>query len=220
MSTKIPFSCVIFDVDGTLTRTNQLIFNSFNHVTKKYLQREFTPREIIGLFGPPEEGALAKVLGKDLVDPAMEDLCQFYRENHSAMASLHGGMEHVLSFLHRNGTKLAVFTGKGNRTVSITLEELDIARYFDLVISGSDVECHKPHPEGIFKIMETFSVPPESVLMVGDAPPDIAASRSAGIKMAAVLWDSYDKERMLASGPDYVFHCVDDLLAWFQLHNN
>lgn len=220
VSTQTPFSCVIFDVDGTLTRTNQLIFNSFNHVTKKYLQREFTPREIIGLFGPPEEGALAKILGTHLIDPAMDDLCKYYREHHSAMASLHEGMENVLSFLRSNGTKLAVFTGKGSRTVNITLEELNIARYFDLVVSGSDVGRHKPHPEGIYKIMEKLSVSPHDVLMVGDAPPDIAASRSAGVKMAAVLWDSYDKDRMLASGADFVFHRVVDLLAWFQLHTN
>lgn len=217
MSNASPFSCVIFDIDGTLTRTNQLIFNSFNYVTRKYLQREFTPREIIGLFGPPEEGALAQILGEQLVVPAMEDLCHYYKDHHASMASLHDGMEHVLSLLSRKQTKLAVFTGKGSRTARITLDELDIARYFDVVVSGSDVQRHKPHPEGIVKIMEMFSLPPERVLMVGDAPADVAASRSAGIKVAAVLWDSYDKERMLAASPDFVFHRVDELLAWFQL---
>ncbi len=106
-------SCVIFDVDGTLTRTNELIFASFNHVALRHLGRAFTPAEIIALFGPPEEGALRKVFGAGEVDRAMEELLQFYAANHQTLASLHEGMESVLRFLKESGLRLAVFTGKG-----------------------------------------------------------------------------------------------------------
>ena len=208
--------CVIFDIDGTLARTNELIFESFNHVSEKYTGKRMTRQEIVALFGPPEEGGLAKVVGAGQVDEAMDDLCNFYQSHHRGMAALHPGISDLLRYLKSRGVKLAVFTGKGKRTSDITLRELDIAQYFDLIVSGSDVVNHKPHHEGITRVMEHFSLPPEGVLMVGDAPGDVKASRAAGVKVAAVVWDSYDRDRVLNAGADYVFHSVAEMFDWFR----
>lgn len=213
-------TCVIFDVDGTLTQTNELIFASFNHVARRYLGKTFTRQQIIALFGPPEEGGLSKVLEERDVATAMDDLCRFYRENHEAMARSHPGVIETLQFLRRKGVKTAVFTGKGARTTGITLNALQLAPYFDVVVSGSDVVNHKPHPEGILKVLATLSVPAAEVLMVGDALSDVAASRSANVRVAAALWDSYDRERMLQANADYVFHSTGDMLDWFRQHVN
>ena len=213
-------SCVIFDMDGTLTRTNELIFASFNHVAAKYLGKQFTRTEIISLFGPPEEGALLKLFGEEHVSDAMDDLCNFYRSHHSAMAGLHPGMDELLRFLKERGVKLALFTGKGKRTTEITLEALHLTQYFDLIVSGTDVVNHKPDPEGIRKVLHTFALKPEEVLMVGDSLGDITASRAAGVPMVAVVWDSYDKDRVLKAGTEHVFHEVGDMLAWFRAHIN
>ena len=214
------FSCVIFDMDGTLTQTNELIFASFNHITQKYLGKCFTPKEIVGFFGPPEEGAIEKLLGAELLDQAMDELCEFYRTHHGAMAKLHSGIETILQLLKERGTRLALFTGKGHRTATITLEAFGIARFFEYVVSGNDVVNHKPHHEGIQKVLDKFSVSPNEVLMIGDSMSDVRASRGAGVKIAAVLWDSYDKERVLAANADFVFHNVGEMHEWFRLHTN
>jgi HAD superfamily hydrolase (TIGR01509 family) len=213
-------SCVIFDMDGTLTQTNELIFASFNHVAARYAGRTFSPREIIGLFGPPEEGALEAICPRDLVPAAMDDLCAFYRREHARLARMHEGIADVLAYLRGRGLRLAVFTGKGRRTASITLEEFGIGGQFDLVVSGNDVTHHKPHPEGIRRVLESLSVAADEVLMVGDAMPDVRASRAAGVAMAAVLWDSYDRERVLEAGTELVFHTVADMHTWFHTHLN
>jgi HAD superfamily hydrolase (TIGR01662 family) len=213
-------SCVIFDMDGTLTQTNELIFASFNHVTQRYLGKSFSPMEIVAFFGPPEEGAIEKLLGAEYVNEAMVELCRFYRAKHGEMARLHPGIDDVLKFLKQRGIKLAVFTGKGRRTATITLEEFKLSAFFDVVVSGNDVTCHKPHPEGIQKIMKQFSLLPHQVLMVGDSMSDVKASHGAGVKIAAVLWDSFDRERVLAAQTDYVFHNVSEMLDWFCLHMN
>jgi pyrophosphatase PpaX len=213
-------ACVIFDMDGTLTRTNELIFESFNHVAEKYTGKRLSPEEIIALFGPPEEGGLIKVVGAEAAGDAMDELCTYYQCHHSRLASLHPGIDEALQYLKSQGVLIAVFTGKGRRTAEITLEELNIARYFDLVISGSDVVNHKPHHEGITKVIERFSLAPDEVLMVGDALGDVKASRAAGVKVAAVVWDSYDKDRVLQAKADYVFHTVSEMHEWFEKHIN
>ncbi len=209
-------SCVIFDIDGTMTETNALIFASFNHVAQKYLRRVYDPSEIVKLFGPPEDGALRRLMPADQVPAAMEDLCTFYRQHHSSMASLHKGIEDILLFLSGKGVRLAVFTGKGRRTTDITLEAFGLRQYFELVITGDDVVRHKPDAEGIRRILETFSVPPDRAVMVGDSMGDITAARGAGVPVATVLWDSYDHARVLEARPDYLFHDAAEMLDWFR----
>jgi HAD superfamily hydrolase (TIGR01549 family) len=213
-------SCVIFDIDGTLTRTNELIFASFNHLASRHLGRVFTPAHIVSLFGPPEEGALAKVFGPENIDALMDELCEFYQHHHREMAGVHPGIDELLTFLSERRYRLAVFTGKGRRTTAITLEELDLAKYFDLIVSGNDVVHHKPDPEGIRKVMEEFDLDPGEVLMVGDSLTDIKASRNAGVRVASVLWDCHDPERVLEAKAEFVFYSVGEMLSWFRARAN
>jgi len=209
-------SCVIFDIDGTLTRTNELIFASFNHLARQYLGRTYEPAEIVALFGPPEEGALSKLFGPENVDRLMDELCEFYESNHASMAGVHAGVRQMLAYLKARGMKLAVFTGKGKRTTSITLEALELSGYFDLVVSGTDVVQHKPHPEGICRVLERFGVRAEETIMVGDSLSDIKASRAAGVHIASALWDCYDPDGVLRENRSFAFHRVEDLYAWFR----
>ncbi|HEY6952802.1 MAG TPA: HAD hydrolase-like protein, partial [Bacteroidota bacterium] len=105
--------CIIFDVDGTLTATSRLIFESFNHIAERYQNRRFSDAEIIKMFGPPEEGALLSIVDKNHIDEAMQEYLAFYRGHHKELAHLHSGMREVLEFVRSRGCKLAVFTGKG-----------------------------------------------------------------------------------------------------------
>ncbi|MEK7669810.1 MAG: HAD hydrolase-like protein, partial [Bacteroidota bacterium] len=55
------------------------------------------------------------------------------------------------------------------------------------------------------------------VLMVGDAVSDVKAAHESGVKIAAVLWDSYSKDRVLEMKTDYVFHQVDEFYSWLKV---
>lgn len=209
-------SCVIFDIDGTLAQMNDLIFATFNHVAERYVGKTFTPPAIAAMFGPPEEVAIQRLVGNERSDQAIEDFYSFYDSHHPQMAAAHKGIREILDFLKSKGVLLAVFTGKGTRTTLITLEHIGAKDYFDLIVTGSDVENHKPSGEGIRKILKTFGLEPGEVLMVGDAVSDIRAAREAGVPIAAVLWDSYGKEKVLQMDADFQFHSVEELLAWLK----
>ena len=71
--------CIIFDMDGTLTQTNQLIYDSFNHVAEKYIHKRLTPKEIVAFFGPPELEAVEKMIGSRHIDEAMKEYYHFYQ---------------------------------------------------------------------------------------------------------------------------------------------
>jgi pyrophosphatase PpaX len=207
---------VIFDVDGTLTETNELIFATFNFVAKKYLNKDFTPAEITAMFGPPEEVAVDRLVGSARFPAAIADFFDFYKSNFRSMAKLHAGMDEVLRFLKERKLLLAVFTGKGSHSTEITLQELGIRQFFDMIVTGQDVVNHKPSSEGIRKVMDRFNLSPDEVLMIGDAVADVKAAHEAGIPIAAVVWDSYSKEKVMKMETDYLFHDVKELDRWLR----
>jgi HAD superfamily hydrolase (TIGR01549 family) len=209
------FTGIIFDIDGTLTSTNELIFASFNHVAEKYLHKQFTDKEITKMFGPTED-VILKQWCPDNYDEARKDYYDFYEKNHS-MADLYPGIIEILDILKRNNILLSIYTGKGRDASIITLQKLKIYDYFDLIITGDEVKEHKPSPEGITMFLEKFRLPKDKVLMVGDAPADIRASRTAGVKVASVIWDSYSKDEVLKLTPDYLFYSVYELKEFIKL---
>jgi pyrophosphatase PpaX len=209
-------SCVIFDVDGTLTETLELIFATFNHVAGKYVGKRFSPAEITAMFGPPEEVAIERLVGDGRLPEAMTDFFNFYRRNFHLMASLYPGMDEILRFLKEKKLLLAVFTGKGTRSTEITLQELGIRQYFDMIVTGNDVVNHKPSAEGIRKVIDRFKLSCDEVLMIGDAVADVKASHEAGIPIAAVVWDSYAKDKIMQMKTDYIFHNVAELRKWLE----
>jgi pyrophosphatase PpaX len=75
------FDGFIFDVDGTLTSTNQLIFDSFNFIAKRYLNKTFSDDEIVAMFGPTEDVILKEWCG-DNFEEARTEYYKYYSDNH------------------------------------------------------------------------------------------------------------------------------------------
>jgi pyrophosphatase PpaX len=216
MLNRTKYKCIIFDMDGTLTQTNQLIYDAFNLIAEKYLHKRLTPAEIIAYFGPPEKEAVQNMIGPEHIDEAMVEYYRFYHERHDTLASLYPGIIDILKFLHSQNVHVALFTGKGRRTTDISLELFEIERFFDITITGDDVEAFKPSGEGIRTILTRFALQPSEVLMVGDAVADVLAAREAGTDVASVIWDSYGKHEVLQLNADYLFENVDGLYQWLK----
>ena len=209
---KSRFKGIIFDVDGTLTYTNQLIFDSFNHIAEKYLGKRFSDEEIIELFGPTED-VILKEICKDDYESARKDYYSYYKDNHS-IARLYGGIKSLIIAISNSDILLSIFTGKGRTSALITLDELGLTDYFDLIISGDDVLNHKPSPEGIIKFLNKNNLNPSDVLMIGDAPSDIIAANEAGVEIASVVWDSYSEDEVRKLNSKNIFHTVDELSSY------
>jgi pyrophosphatase PpaX len=203
------FDGFIFDIDGTLTSTNQLIFDSFNFIAKKYLNKSFTDDEIMSMFGPPENDILKRLCGENY-ESARKDYFNYYTENHWK-AELYNGIKEILEHLKSKKYPVGIFTGKGRDASLITLKKLGVDHYFDMIVTGDDVLNHKPSAEGILKFTSKFKLKNERVLMIGDSVADVEASREAGVKIASVLWDSYACEEVKSMQSDYYFYSVEEL---------
>ncbi len=211
------FDGFIFDVDGTLTSTNELIFSSFNHVTKKYLNKTVSDEEIIAMFGPTEDVILQEWMKNDYTE-ARKDYFDFYSSQHQHMADIYPGMIEILQFIKSKNIPLSIYTGKGKDSATITLKEIGVYDLFDMIVTGDDVKESKPSREGIDLFVEKFELDRNRVLMIGDAPADVIAAHSAGVKAASVLWDSYAKEKVMQMPSDFFFETVDEFKTF--LENN
>ena len=209
------FDGFIFDIDGTITSTNDLIFASFNHVAEKYLNKNFTNEEIISLFGPTEDVILRNWMN-DKYEDARRDYFHFYTSQHNAMADIFPGIREILEKIKSKGYPISIYTGKGKDSAEITLEQIGVRHFFDMIVTGDDVKDHKPSPEGINKFLEAFDLNPEKVLMIGDAAVDVIASKDAGVKSALVLWDSYALEKFSGLDSDYVFRSVSEFAEFLK----
>ena len=203
------FDGIIFDVDGTLAATHDLIFESFNYVAEKFLNKRFTNDEIVALFGPTED-VILKDWMDDNYESARRAYYEFYESRHDEMAPVFPGLIEIIELIKRKNIPLGIFTGKGRDSSIITLKAIDVYHHFDLMITGDDVAEHKPSPEGINKFVNKFDLIPKRVLMVGDAAVDVAAAKKSGAVSALVLWDVHSRERFAHVQADYVFKTVDE----------
>ena len=200
---------MIFDVDGTIIQSNRVIFDSFQYIIKKYRGGEISDSEVIQLFGPTEEDIIDKWF-RDERDVVLNDYFEYYSANHDRVY-LFDGIKDVVVELKLRQVNLAVLTGKGRRSTEISLGYFDMLKYFDYIVTGTEVKEHKPNPEGMYKLLNFFNVEPEECLMIGDSTADIQVAKSSGVPIASVLWDSYDREKVLISNSDYYFHSVKEL---------
>jgi phosphoglycolate phosphatase-like HAD superfamily hydrolase len=116
----------------------------------------------------------------------------------------------ILKFIKAKNIPLSIYTGKGKDSATITLKEIGVYDLFDMIVTGDDVKESKPSREGIDLFVEKFNLDRNRVLMIGDAPADVIAAHSAGVKAASVLWDSYAKEKVMQMQSDFFFETVED----------
>ncbi|MGC9158804.1 MAG: HAD family hydrolase [Terracidiphilus sp.] len=207
---------IIFDLDGVLIDSGKGIANAVNF-TLRTLGRPVLPSEqIIGYIGPGVEGVWRKCLGADadqLLDIAIPIYKARYRENGVAETTCYPGVPETLSRLKSQGKIMAVATNKPGEFTQLTLQKLDIARYFDIVVDAESVHHRKPDPEAIELILAKLKVPPETTIVVGDAATDIQAAKAAKTISCGVTYGYGSPHEIVAARPDFIIDRMEDLLS-------
>lgn len=139
----------------------------------------------------------------DVTEQEKQDLLAKYRtiylgRGHSS-TKVYPGVREAMA---RIGGRKSTATTKSTTTVRSVLELFGLLPHFDHV-QGTDGFPAKPAPDVIQKSLEVFGVPPDQVLMIGDAATDMAAGRAAGVKICAVSWGYGNHAEMAAYQPDY-----------------
>lgn len=206
------YDTVLFDLDGTLLNTRELINRSFVHTFEHFRpDHVLTDEELDSFFGP----SLRQTFSRYSTDEQeIEEMIQYYRQfnvaSHDEMVTAFPGAKSLIRTLARKGYKLGVVSSKKTDLVEHGLEIFGMRDKIKVIIGEEDVKNPKPDPEGILEAMRILDS--KKALYVGDGVGDIEAGKNAGIDTIGVLY-SDRKEQILAAEPTYIIHSLDQILA-------
>ncbi|MFB3170487.1 pyrophosphatase PpaX [Neobacillus sp. 179-C4.2 HS] len=209
---KNNINTILFDLDGTLIDTNELIISTYLHTLEKYFPGKYKRQDVLPFLGP----TLHEVFGA--MDPErVEEMVLEYRTynlaNHDALVKEFVGVMETIETLKKKGYKLAIVTTKREDVAFKGLRLMKLDSFFDVMIAYDHVKRVKPDPEPIFLALEKLDSKPEETLMVGDNFHDVLAGKNAGTKTAGVAWTIKGREYLAKYEPDYMLENMKDLLT-------
>lgn len=203
---------VLFDLDGTIIDTNELIIQSFLHTLEGETDSPFSREAIIPHMGFPLLEQLRFFTGRPEVDELAVKYRQFNLTKHDGLVAEFPHVGEVLSELARRSVRMGVVTNKMRLTSEMGLRKCGLAAYMETIVTIDDVERGKPEPDPVLVALERMGVTPQETLMVGDSQYDIVAGQKAGVHTAGVAWSLKGEEHLLSFKPDYMLRDMRDLL--------
>ncbi len=206
--------CVLFDLDGTLIDTLELIRESMRYCTATVLGAPLPDDVLMRNVGVPLRAQM-----REFSEEHAEELLLAYREHnsrvHDSMVREYPGVEAALESLLARGLRLGVVTSKSGPVAHRGLERFSLGRFFELVVSCDDVPVHKPDPYPLVHAAGLLGIDPARCAYVGDSPHDMTAAIAAGCVSVAALWGVSDRERVLEPGPEYAVGSMAEVALLF-----
>jgi len=207
-------SAALFDFDGTLVDTTEMIYQSMRHATTSVLGRDdFTREQLLANVGQPLPRQM-QLMDAEKAELLLEAYRAHHEENHDALIAEFPGIAEALQRLRAAGVKVAVVTSKRRRSVEMALEKfpgLDLV--VDRFVTVEDTEEHKPHPEPLLKGLELMGdIPKDQAVYVGDSPFDVQAAKAAGLTSVAVSWGAFSEDTLREAEPDYLVPDIDSVV--------
>jgi phosphoglycolate phosphatase len=203
------FDAIVFDLDGTLVASHDLIAGTVNRVLAGRGHPTVDAGAVHALTGLPLEAIFRAVLPGAAQETALACVDEYRRIfDHDVLPALEpiAGAEELLRTVAPLAP-LAVATGRLTRTARLMLERCGLERYFRVVLGADAAPRPKPYPDLLLAVLEQLGrVAPAAALVVGDSAADVAMARAAGARVCAVTWGAQPRAALLASEPDW---CVD-----------
>ena len=205
-------SAFLFDLDGTLIDSIELILRSYRHTMRTH--RGHDPGDQVWMSGL---GTPLWVQFRQFTDdPAEIDaMVATYREynlaHHDEMVRPYAGVVDAVRALERRGRSLALVTSKLRSGALQGLRLAGLEDAFGVVVGADDVTHPKPHPEPVLTALGRLGARAHDAVFIGDSRHDIECGRAAGVKTAAVLWGPFDRSHLEDLEPDYWLETPADL---------
>jgi len=210
MTNKI--TTVLFDLDGTLIDTNELIITTYLHTLEKYYPSKYPREDVLPFLGPTLHDVFGN-MDPDRVEEMDSEYRAFNIANHDELVKEFVGVKETVQTLKDRGYKLGIVTTKRHDVTLKGLRLMELEAYFEVIVAYDHVEKVKPDPEPIFKALEQLGSTPEESIMVGDNFHDILAGKNAGTATAGVAWSIKGREYVAKYEPDYMLENMKDLLT-------
>jgi pyrophosphatase PpaX len=211
---------VLFDLDGTLADTVELILSSYRHTMRTHLGEAPPDERWLSTMGTPLRDQLA-AFARDPTEAAgmLETYTTFQRAIHDQVVKPFPGACEVLAGLSARGTRIGIVTSKREEVARRTIAVCGLDTHIETLVCAEHVRRGKPDPEAVHLALDALDLSDraDETLFVGDSPFDLRAGRAAGTRTAAVCWGACSRAILVAEAPDYVLERFEDLLEPMRL---
>lgn len=209
-----PITTVLFDLDGTLIDSIQLIIDSYHHTLEVHGIPPRSDREWLEGIGTPLRVQFAEWAHDE---ERMEALIATYRDynisNHDSRVTVYPGVVDMVRAVRAAGCQTGIVTSKNRVGAFRGLRLAGLEEWMDVVIGADDVTNPKPHREPVERAVALLGASPATTIYVGDSVHDMHSGRSAGVQTAAVLWGPFNRRDLEPAAPDIWLDHPSDLLT-------
>ena len=203
---------ILFDLDGTILDTRDVILNSMQNAYIQVLGRETLPtdKELLSLVGIPlkvQMGMLSADKGDELYDAYLEH----NKKVQDSMMKGFDGTAETLALLRERGLRLGIVTSKRHEAAQHGLEHMGLADYFELLLGADDTVDHKPEPGPLLDAARLLGLDVKECAYVGDSPYDMRSARSAGMFAIGAVWGMFTREVLLEAGAEVLLSHISEL---------
>lgn len=211
-----PWAAVLFDLDGTLADTVELILHCFRHTFQVHRGQIPPDADLLVGIGKPLRDQLRDFgLGSEEVERMAETYATLQRRIHDDMVAPYPGAVDLVRALRADGVGVAVVTSKRRGMAERTLERCGFAGLVDVLVGADDVTRGKPDPEPVRLALDQLGLAGEAgrTLFLGDSPWDMQAGRAGGTRTAGAVWGPFGREVLVAESPDWLVEEPGAVLA-------
>lgn len=209
----LPFSHVIFDLDGTLVDTRTDLAAATNYMLATLGLPTLSLAQVESYIGHGVHALVRRALGASnahLADQGVDLFLAYYREHLHDTSCPYPGVASLLAAAHARGLVLSLLTNKPEALSRALLIGLGLAPFFVAVVGGDTLSVQKPHPQGVFYLQGLTGIPLEQTVLVGDSAVDVATGRAAGVATCGVTW-GYGAGEFLLAWPQFVVDSPEQL---------
>lgn len=213
MSQRIsPPLAVLFDLDGTLIDSIELILNSARHAFQGRDGHVPSDAEWLTGVGIPLVAMFQRYATSDAeVDALIAKYREYQLEHHDRLVRCYDTVIETVDFIRAAGHPVAIVTSKSTWLARRGLDHVGLGPHFDLIIGCDSCERHKPDPQPVQMALERLGYAPADAVFVGDSVHDVHAGNAAGVVTIAALWGPFGREDLVASRPQYFLERMKDL---------
>ena len=206
------FGTFLFDLDGTLIDSIELILRSYRHTLRTH--RGVEPPDELWLKGL---GTPIRVQLRQWSEDAgeIEAMAQTYTTynlaHHDALVRPYDGIVAAVTRLKQRGKQLGLVTSKSRSGAQRGLRVSGIETAFEVIVGADEVTNPKPHPEPVLLALDRLGTKANDAVFVGDSRHDIECGQAAGVATAAALWGPFDRAHLEDLNPDYWLETPEDV---------
>jgi pyrophosphatase PpaX len=198
---------VIFDLDGTLIDSIELIVRSYEHAVLEHGLPSPGRSEWLRWLGTPLKHQFSLLVGEcEDQEARVEALIRTYRAwnlaHHDELVKPYRGVTEAVARLAADGRTLGIVTSKMRASAQRGMLHVGLEpQWFQAVVGLEDTARHKPDPAPLLLALEQLGVAPEQAIYVGDSPHDAACAQAAGATAMAVRWGPFQHEHFAHLAP-------------------